>query len=458
METSEEDTIENQPGGEPVAKPIAAIVGRPNVGKSALLNRIIQRREAIVEAVPGVTRDRIYRDTEWCGKNFTLIDTGGILINDPDNMKQMIKLQVDAAIDEADLILFVVDIREGLHPLDYDVADLLRKTNKKIIIVANKADDPSIFPHAAEFFSLGMGDPIPVSAVHGTGTGELLDEMIQNLPDELPETEEESFINLSIVGRPNVGKSSLLNAILGEERAIVTDIPGTTRDIVDSNFKWGDRHFVIVDTAGIRRKSKVTENVEYYSTQRAKQAIKRSNVGLLVLDATEAAVLQDKRVGGLLHEEGKGLIVVVNKWDLLVPEFNSTESRELMQKYEVELRGHMDFMSYAPVLFTSAAQSRGLNNILPTVIRVYTEAVKRIDTSVLNQVFQEAFRFRPPPSYKGQSLKLYYVHQGDVNPPTFVFKVNSPKLVHFSYKRYLENQLRRALGFEGTPIRFIFKK
>jgi GTPase len=440
-----------------VSKPIAAIVGRPNVGKSALLNRLIQRREAIVEAVPGVTRDRIYRDTEWCGKKFTLIDTGGILINDPDNMKQMIKLQVNAAIDEADLILFIVDIREGLSPLDCDVADLLRRTSKRVIVVANKADDPSIFPHASEFYALGMGNPIPVSAVHGTGTGDLLDEIIQNLPEERPELEEESFINLSIVGRPNVGKSSLLNAILGEERAIVTDIPGTTRDIVDSNFKWGDHHFVIVDTAGIRRKSKVTENIEYYSTQRAKQAIKRSNAGLLVLDATEAAVLQDRRIGGLLHEEGKGVIVVVNKWDLMVEEFNSGESRELMQKYEAELRGHMDFLSYAPVLFISAAQGKGLNNIMPTVMRVYMEAVKRVETSVLNQIFQDAFRFRPPPSYKGENLKLYYVHQGDVNPPTFVFKVNSPKLVHFSYKRYLENQLRRALGFEGTPVRFIFK-
>jgi GTPase len=441
-----------------VAKLIVAIVGRPNVGKSALLNRLIQRREAIVEAVPGVTRDRIYRQTEWCGKNFTLVDTGGILINDPDNMKQMIKLQVEAAIDEADLILFIVDIRDGLHPLDYDVADLLRRTNKKIIVVANKADDPAMFPHAADFYPLGMGDPMPVSSIHGTGTGDLLDEIIRNLPDEYPETEEESFTNLSIVGRPNVGKSSILNTILGEERAIVTNIPGTTRDVVDSNFTWGGQHYVIVDTAGIRRKSKVKENVEYYSTQRAKQAIKRSNVGLLVLDATEAAVLQDRRVGGMLHEEGKGVVVVVNKWDLLSPDFNSSESRELMKRYETELKGNLEFLSYAPVIFTSAVQGKGIDRIMPTVSKVYLEAIKRVDTPVLNQVFQEAFRYRPPPSYKGENLKLYYVHQEDVNPPTFVFKVNSPKLVHFSYQRYLENQFRRVLGFKGTPLRFIFKK
>jgi GTP-binding protein len=423
------------------------------VGKSALLNRLIGRREAIVEDTPGVTRDRIYRDATWNNRTFTLVDTGGILINDPDNLRQMIKLQVEAAINEADLIVFVVDIRDGINPLDQDVADLLRHTQKKILLAVNKADNEKFVSEATEFYALGMGEPIAVSAVQGIGTGDLLDEIVQNLPEEEEEEAEEEAIRISIVGRPNVGKSSLLNAILGEERAIVTDIPGTTRDAVDSTFNWAGHKFIIVDTAGLRRKSKVNENIEFYSTQRAKQAIKRCNIGLLVLDATDPGVMQDRRVGGLLHEDGKGVVIVVNKWDLI-----SAQKLLTKEMFEKDLKSNFDFLTYAPVVFTSALYDKGIKDILPTVLKVYMQSIKKVDTPILNQVFQEAFRFRPPPSYKGNALKLFYTNQVGVNPPTFVLKVNNPKLVHFSYKRYLENQLRKAFSFEGNPIRLIFKR
>lgn len=439
-------------------KPLIAIVGRPNVGKSALLNRLIQKREAIVEETSGVTRDRIYRDTSWNGVDFTLVDTGGVLLQDPDNLRKMIWLQVQVAIDEADLILFVVDVRDGVHPLDHDVADMLRRSQKQVIVVANKADNEKFIQDAYEFYKLGMGEPQAVSAIHGLGTGDLLDRVVEKLPPVEEAEQEEEPIKISIVGRPNVGKSSLLNSILGEKRSIVTQKPGTTRDAVDANFTWNNHRFVIVDTAGIRRKGKVRGRIEYYSTLRAEKAIRRSAVGLLIVDATEPAVSQDRRLGGILDEWGKGVLIVVNKWDLVSDSFSGRDSRKKQDDFIKGIRENLDFLSYAPVIFTSATENWGINKILPAVMKVYLNCIKRIDTPVLNRIFQDAFYFRPPPSYKGKNLKLYYAHQTGICPPTFVLKVNSPRLIHFSYHRYLENQLRRVVSFEGTPVKLQFRR
>lgn len=441
-----------------MANPIVAIVGRPNVGKSALLNRLISSRDAIVEETPGVTRDRIYRDCTWNGRNFTLVDTGGILIQDTDNLKTQIRLQVEVALAEAELILFVVDVREGVNPMDQDVVDLLRRTGKKVLVVANKADNLDFTRDAAEFYSFGLGEPLAVSSVHGLGSGDLLDSIIMNLPEAGPDEVETEPINVCIVGRPNVGKSSLLNAISGEERSIVTNEPGTTRDAIDLRFNWGDRDFVIMDTAGLRRRGKIEDQIEYYSTTRARQAIDRSSVGLLILDATEPAVMQDKRIAGILDDAGKGLIIVINKWDLIEPGFRGNQNSELMTKFLEDIRRELDFMSYAPVIFISALTKAGIKKILPKVVKVHFECTRRVETPVVNKIFQNAFFSKPPPSYKGESLKLLYAFQAKSSPPVFIMKVNNPKLVHFSYKRYLENQFRKALGFNGTPIRLVFKK
>lgn len=440
-----------------MSTPLVAIVGRPNVGKSALLNRLIQSRDAIVESSPGVTRDRIYRETEWQGRRFRLVDTGGILLNDPDEMKTAIRMQVEIALDEADLILFVVDIRSGLHPMDRDVAEMLRKTGKDIILAANKADNVDMFQLASDFYALGMGNPFQVSSIHGIGTGDLLDEVIEKLPETVDEKAEEVTVRISIVGRPNVGKSSIMNALLGRDRCIVTNSPGTTRDAIDSDFEWGDKKYKIVDTAGLRKKRKVSEGIEYYSTTRARKSIKGSHVCLLVLDATDPAVMQDKKIAGIVEEWGKSLVITVNKWDL-VEKKHTIDRTGLKEGFAKEIRGQMDFLFYAPIIFTSAIEGKGIDKIMPTVNRVYHESTKRVETPVLNRLVQDAFFYRPPPSYKGDMLKMYYVHQKSVCPPTFVFKVNSPKLVHFSYRRYLENQIRRVLNFEGAPIRMIFKK
>ncbi|MCE1245711.1 MAG: ribosome biogenesis GTPase Der [Firmicutes bacterium] len=441
-----------------MAKPIVAIVGRPNVGKSSLLNRLIRSREAIVEDTPGVTRDRIYRDCEWNGRTFSLVDTGGILVYDTDKMRTQIRIQVEMAIDEADLILFMTDVVEGLHPLDYDVAELLRTTGKKIVLVVNKADNPQRSFDATEFYSLGFGDPFPVSALNGLSTGDLLDLILENLPEPQEDHTEEEAIRISIVGKPNVGKSSLLNAIIGEERSIVTNVPGTTRDAVDSTFMWHNRKMVFIDTAGIRRHSKVEDPIEVFSVGRAKKAIKRCDVGLLVMDADDAGVMQEKRIGGMLQEAGRGTIIVINKWDKVDPDFNGAQQSEMMKAFENDLRYNLEFLYYAPIVFTSALNKQGIEKLLPLVVRVWQECIKKIDTPVVNKLFQEAFFMKPPPSFKGKSLKLYYAFQQGAQPPTFTLKVNSRQLVHFSYERYLENQVRKALGFEGTPIKLLFRK
>lgn len=441
-----------------MSKPVVAIVGRPNVGKSSLLNRLIQSRDAIVEGTPGVTRDRIYRDCSWNGRSFTLVDTGGILLYDSDNLRKMIRLQVEVAIEEADLILFMVDVKEGLHSLDNDVADLLRNTRKKVIVTANKADNLEVSIGTSEFFKLGWGEPAAISAIHGIGTGDLLDRIVEELPPEEDTPQEEESINVSIIGRPNVGKSSILNSLIGQDRAIVTDKPGTTRDTVDSMLTWSGRKIVIVDTAGMRRKSKVDDSIEYYSATRALKAIKRSNVGLLVLDASEPAVMQDKRVGGILEEQGKGAVLVVNKWDLIDPDFCEGVKTPMMMEFEAKLCAEIDFYKHAPVVFTSAINKIGISSLMKRVVSVYSESIKKVDTSVVNRLLHDFFHLKPPPSYKGQNLKLYYAFQAGTAPPVFVLKVNSPKLLHFSYKRYLENQIRKTLGFAGNPIRLVFKK
>ncbi len=441
-----------------MANSVVAIVGRPNVGKSALLNRLIRRRVAIVEETPGVTRDRIYQETYWNGKNFVLVDTGGILLNDPDTLRNKIRMQVFSALDEADLILFVVDVMEGLNPLDQDVADLLRGWDKEVILVANKADNQEIAQNAVEFYALGMGEPFVVSAIHGTGTGDLLDAIVEKLPEDKEEKREDVGIKLAIVGRPNVGKSSILNCLVGEERAIVTDVPGTTRDAIDAKFQWEDTSFVVVDTAGLRRKSKVEENIEFYSTRRAFGAIKRCDVGILVLDAEEPAVMQDMRIAGKLEEEGKGIIIVVNKWDKVCKAYKGEKAQQKKEEMIEKIRDKMDFIAYAPIIFTSAVKGWGIGDIPKVAMRVFENTQKTVPTRHLNQIFRDAIFFRPPPSWKGDNLKIYYVHQKGVMPPTFVFKVNSPNLVHFSYLRYLENQLRMRVDLEGSPVKFVFKK
>lgn len=436
--------------------PIVAIVGRPNVGKSALFNRLVGGRPAIVEDHPGVTRDRIYGKCQWGGRSFTLVDTGGIDPANPDELIQRVQEQTRRAREEADLMLLVVDGQAGIHPLDRDTAELLRQSGRPVILVVNKMDNPRDEVGRFEFFELGLGEPEPVSSLHGLGTGDLLDLVVKQLPPAQAEPETEA-IPVAIVGRPNVGKSSLLNALLGEERSLVDPVAGTTRDVVDTELERPEGRFLLLDTAGLRRKSKVEEDVEYYSTLRAIQAVKRARVALVVLEAPGGVVAQDQRVAGVVNEAGKASVIVVNKWDLVreVPEFAHIDQRRSFQEH---LTGELEFISYSPVLFVSALKGKGLGELLEIVARVDEQFRRRVDTPTLNRVLSEAMLLRPPPSFKGKMLKLYYAAQSGTCPPTIVCKVNSPRLVHFSYRRYLENQLRKAFGFEGTPLRLVFQQ
>lgn len=432
-----------------MATPVVAIVGRPNVGKSTLFNRIVGERVAIVEDIAGVTRDRLYHKTEWVGRSFLLVDTGGITLED-DPIKQEVGTQARIAIDEAEVIIFVTDAKEGLHPLDREVADILRRTSKPVILAVNKVDryDPAA---GAEFYALGFGDLILISAEHALNIGDLLDRVIQNLPPESEEEDEEA-IRVALIGRPNAGKSSLLNAILGEERVIVSPFPGTTRDAIDTPIRFQDQDFILVDTAGIRRKSRVEEAVEYYSVLRAIRAVERSDVVLVVLDATDFLAEQDKRVAGIAHDAGKSVIIIVNKWDLV------EKSERTAMEYEERLRHEFAFLSYAPILFVSAKTGKRVNRILTEVFTVANEYTRRIPTNQLNHLIQEAMAIHHPPSRKGRQLKLYYSTQIKVKPPTIQLWVNDPELMHFSYQRFLENRIREDFGFTGTPIRFVLKK
>ncbi|HAA89493.1 MAG: GTPase Der [Thermoanaerobacterales bacterium 50_218] len=433
-----------------MSKPVVALVGRPNVGKSTLFNRLAGGRTAIVADVPGVTRDRLYRDAEWEKRTFTLVDTGGLFLPDPDFSGEVRK-QVEKAIEEADVVVFVVDFRVGPTPEDEEIARLLHKYRKKVVLAVNKVDNfRRDSHHVYEFLTLGLGEPIPISALHGLNIDTLLSKIVEMFPPEEADEEVEG-IRVAVVGRPNVGKSSLVNALLREERVIVSEVPGTTRDAIDTVLVQDDKRYIIVDTSGIRRKSRVTPGVERYSVIRALRAIDRADVVLLVLDAALGVVEQDKKIGGYIEEAGKGLIIIINKWDLVM---EKTDIEDFQQMVRAELH----FLSYAPLLFISALSGWGVDQVLGLVDLVASEQVKRISTGNLNNWLNEILLFNPPPSTKGKELKIYYAVQVGVKPPHFLFFVNDPDLVHFSYKRFLENQLRKTYGFEGTPLRLIFRR
>lgn len=429
-------------------KPIVAIVGRPNVGKSTLFNRIIGERIAIVEDVPGITRDRLYRETEWMDKPFLLVDTGGITSNKNDPFNVKVYNQAQLAIEEADVIWFVVDAREGLHPLDQEIADILRKTQKPLILVGNKVDtyNPAL---ASDFYPLGFGPPILVSAEHALNLGDLLDQTVAEFP--VQQQEAEDAIGVALIGRPNTGKSSLLNALLGEERVIVSPLPGTTRDAIDTPVQYGGTNYILVDTAGIRRKARVEEAVEYYSVLRAIRAVERADVALVVLDATDFLAEQDKKVAGIAHEAGKAVIIVVNKWDLVEKDDRTAKA------FTEKIRAELSFLEYAPVLFVSAKTGQRVNKVLPEVFNVANEFTKRVPTRALNALLREALLRHQPPSHKGKQLKVYYATQVKVKPPTIQLWVNDPALMHFSFRRFLENQIRANFGFTGSPIHFLVR-
>ncbi|MDT2756750.1 ribosome biogenesis GTPase Der [Enterococcus asini] len=431
-----------------MANPTIAIVGRPNVGKSTIFNRIAGERISIVEDTPGVTRDRIYATGEWLGREFSVIDTGGIDLGDEPFMDQ-IKHQAEIAIDEADVIILVTSAREGVTDADELVARILYKSNKPVILAVNKVDNPEMRADIYEFYALGLGDPFPVSGSHGLGIGDILDEAVKNFTTEIEE-EDDSIIKFSLIGRPNVGKSSLINALLGEERVIVSDVEGTTRDAIDTHFvAENGQEFTMIDTAGMRKRGKVYENTEKYSVMRAMRAIERSDVILMVLNAHEGIREQDKKVAGYAHEAGKGIIILVNKWDLVAKETNT------LRDFEEEIRDEFQYLDYAPILFVSAVTKQRLNKLPALIEEVSMNQNMRVPSALLNDVIMDAVAINPTPTDKGKRLKIFYATQVAVKPPTFVIFVNEEELMHFSYARFLENQIRNAFTFEGTPIRII---
>ena len=436
-----------------MSKPIVAIVGRPNVGKSMLFNRLAGQRLSIVEDTPGVTRDRLYAECEWCGRSFQLVDTGGIEPSTDSEILLFMREQAQIAIDSATVIVLVTDIRTGVTAADKDVANMLLRSKKPVVLAVNKADstgaeDPTLY----EFYSLGLGDPIPTSAVHGHGTGDLLDECLKHFPDPEEEEEEDDSVKVAVIGKPNVGKSSLINCILGEKRVIVSDVAGTTRDAVDSRLENEYGRFTFIDTAGIRRKSKVEERVEKFSVMRAQMAIERADVCLILIDAREGVTEQDTKIAGLAHEAGKASIIVVNKWDLVDKE---TGTLEKMRK---DVLRDLSFMSYAPVLFISALTGQRIERLFELINFVNDQSSMRITTGMLNNVLADAQARVQPPTDKGRRLKIYYMTQTGVKPPNFVIFCNSKELFHFSYQRYLENQIRAVFGLEGTPIRIVLRQ
>ena len=462
-------------------KPLVAVVGRPNVGKSTFFNRMIGERVAVVEDLPGTTRDRIYGDADWNGREFTLIDTGGLelgsdipvgqvgLTGQPGDIMKHVKAQAELAIEEADVIVFMVDARSGITAADEEVADLLRRTEKPVILAANKADNAARRLDAVEFYSLGLGEPIVISSIQGTGTGDLLDVIVEALPPEDEETEDEDDEDVSriaIVGRPNVGKSSLLNAILGTERSIVSEVPGTTRDAIDTELMYKDRKLVLIDTAGIRRRGKVGPGVEKFSVLRSERAIERSDVALLLIDATEGLAAQDTHIAGEILEKAKGVVVVVNKWDMAQEQQRAERRGEYTDpKAEIEsaeayrriIAEGLKFIPFAPIVFASAKTGYHVQSLLDTVLNVTDMRYLRVPTARLNEVVQDAVRRHNPTVVHSKILKIYYATQTQVNPPTFVFFVNDTQAVHFSYERYLENKIREAFSFKGTAIRLFFK-
>lgn len=429
-------------------KPTVAIVGRPNVGKSTFVNRLIGARNSIVHDMPGVTRDRIYFDVEWQNKGFTVIDTGGIIPGDGDDIMVSIFDQARLACEEADRIIFLVDGKDGINPVDYDIANILRQSGKPIFLAVNKCDNPDSLLMTSDFYALSVGNPIGISALHGSGgVGDLLDVVTEGF-DESEEEEKDGRIRIAIVGRPNAGKSSIVNSLLNTQRVIVSDVSGTTRDSIDSFITYNDKEFVIVDTAGIRKKSKVDYGVEKFAVDRAIRSIRECDVAVLVIDAKEGISDQDKKISSIITESGKGIIVAINKWDLIEEKKANT-----INKFEQELAKDIPFLSYAPKIFISALTKQRLGQIFDKSLKVYEQCVKRVSTGLLNKVINEAYALNPPTSFKGKRLKVLYTTQAAIQPPTFVLFVNNEELLKDSYKRYLENKLREAFGFFGTPIR-----
>ena len=436
-----------------MAKPLVAIVGRPNVGKSMLFNRLVGKRLSIVEDTPGVTRDRLYAECEWCGRTFDMVDTGGIEPSTDSEILLFMREQAQIAIEAADVIILVTDIRTGVTAADKDVANMLLRSKKPIVLAVNKADSTGVEdPAVYEFYELGLGDPIAVSAVHGHGTGDLLDACLQYLPPQTEEEAEDDSIKVAVIGKPNVGKSSLINCILGQKRVIVSDMAGTTRDAVDTPFENDKGKYVFIDTAGIRRKSKVDERVEKFSVMRAQLAIERADVCVIMIDAREGVTEQDTKIAGLAHEAGKASIVVVNKWDLVEKETGT------MEKMRKDVMRDLSFMSYAPVLFISAMTGQRIERLFELINFVNDQSNMRISTGMLNDVLADAQARVQPPTDKGRRLKIYYMTQTGVKPPNFVIFCNSRELFHFSYQRYLENQIRSVFGLEGTPIRIVIRQ
>lgn len=434
-----------------MSKPIVAVVGRPNVGKSTFFNKVVGQRVAIVEDTPGVTRDRIYADAEWCGVHFALIDTGGIEPDSKDIILSQMREQAKLAMAAADVILFMVDGKDGLTAADREVAMMLMKTGKKVILTVNKVDKPMLPEDFYDFYELGLGEPIAISSVNMLNLGDLLDLIVESFPEDADKEEEEQ-IKIAVIGKPNVGKSSLINEILGEKRVIVSSIAGTTRDSIDTPFEKDGEKYLLIDTAGIRRKSKVNENIERYSVIRAIAAIERCDVCLLMIDAAEGITEQDKKIAGAAHEAGKGIVVVVNKWDLIEKETNT------MRNFRKEIAKELTFMSYAPAVFISVLEKQRLKNVLDTAKAVAENRAMRVSTGQLNSLVTDATMMKQPPADKGRRLKIYYVSQVGVKPPLFSFKINSRELMHFSYARYLENKIREGFGFEGTSLKFVFRE
>ncbi len=436
-----------------MAKPLIAIVGRPNVGKSTFFNKMAGRRISIVEDTPGVTRDRVYADCEWQNRAFTLIDTGGIDPNSDDPLLKQMRAQAEIAIETCDAILFFVDGRQGLTDDDKDVATMLRKSSKPILVVVNKIDSVDAMDNMYEFYELGLGDPIAISSVNLMNIGDLLEELMKLLPESDADEQDDERIKIAVVGRPNVGKSSIVNRILGQERVMVSDIAGTTRDAIDTDFERDGRSFVIIDTAGIRRKRAIEDaTVERYSVIRSFAAIDRCDVALIVIDAQDGVTEQDTKIAGYVHEQGKAALVVVNKWDLVDKDTGTLE------KYRKQVIEDLKFMDYAPVVFVSALTGQRLPKLVEGVVAAYDQATRRITTGLLNDVLADAMAAQQPPSQSGRRLKIYYATQQGVKPPLFIMFVNDQTLMHYSYERYLENFFRKSFGFEGTPIRFILRE
>lgn len=435
-----------------MAKPLVAVVGRPNVGKSTLFNKLAGKRIAIVEDTPGVTRDRIYADAEWLNHSFTLIDTGGIEPDSEDIILSQMRRQAELAMETADVIVFLCDGKQGITAADYEVAAMLRHTKKPVVLAVNKLDHAGLLDEVYDFYALGIGDPIAISAGQALGIGDLLDEVVAHFPEHEAQEEEDSAIQIAVVGKPNVGKSSLVNALLGEERSIVSDIAGTTRDSIDSRFTHGEKEYVLIDTAGIRRKRAVEdETIERYSVIRSLAAVRRCDVCLVVVDAQQGMSEQDVKIAGYCHEEGKACVVLVNKWDAV------EKDTYTMNRFKEDIARDLAFMSYVPQLYISARTGQRVNKVLEMVDMVYAQTTMRVPTGMLNDVINEAVTVTEPPSDKGRRLKIYYATQASIRPPTFILFVNSPETMHFSYKRYLENYLRKTFGLTGTPIRIIVR-